>query len=142
MRSNEQRLHLPSPDWLRNLAIHLIDDILNRLFFRDVVRTSTLFMDFQYTCRTIPKVGNTRGLESPTIGFIILTLDGFISFHIGTTLNVILDITSLKVCLNIDRLIHFLTKNFIQHFILKLPFTYPPYKIPYFFFYCSALRHL
>ena len=65
MRPNEQRLHLPSPDRLRHLAIHLIDVILNRLSFRDVVRTCTLFMDCQYTCRTIPKVGNTIGLDIP-----------------------------------------------------------------------------
>ena len=65
MCPSEQRLHLPSFDRLRNLAIHLIDDILNMLSFRDVVRTSTFFMDCQYTCRTIPKVGNTIGLDIP-----------------------------------------------------------------------------
>ena len=65
MLSNEQRLHLPYPDLLRNVVIHLINYILNRLSFRYVVRTSTLFMNCQYTCRKIPKVGNTRGIDIP-----------------------------------------------------------------------------
>ncbi|TMX02667.1 hypothetical protein EJD97_020541 [Solanum chilense] len=148
MPPEEQRLRLPSPDRLSNLPIHLIDDILSRLSFRDVVRTSTLSVDWQYTCRRFPEVKfdqtvweTQEDLTSPTIGFIPI-LDCFFRFHIGTTLKVTLDIASLKVCPNVDRLIHLLDTNFIQHFVLKLPFTYPPYKIPYFFFNCSALRHL
>ena len=65
MRPSEKRLHLPSSDRLRNPSNHLIDDILNGLCFQDVVRTSTLFVDCQHTCHTIPKVGNTRGFDIP-----------------------------------------------------------------------------
>ena len=57
-------------------------------------------------------------------------------------MNVTLDISSLKVCPNEYRLIHLLHKYFIYHFFLKHPFTYPPYKITYFFFICSTLRPL
>ncbi|XP_015075263.1 F-box/FBD/LRR-repeat protein At1g13570-like [Solanum pennellii] len=102
MPPEEQRLRLPSPDRLSNLPIHLIDDILSRLSFRDVVRTSTLSVDWQYTCRRFPEVKfdqtvwETQGdLASPTIGFIPI-LDCFFMFHIGTTLKVTLDIASLK----------------------------------------------
>uniref|UniRef100_M1DX39 F-box/FBD/LRR-repeat protein n=1 Tax=Solanum tuberosum TaxID=4113 RepID=M1DX39_SOLTU len=148
MPPDEQRLCLPSPDRLSKLAIHLIDDILNRLSFRDVVRTSTLSKDWQYTCRRIPQVKfdqtvweTPEDLTSPTIGFIPI-LRSFFRFHIGITLKVTLDIISLKVCPNVDRLIFLLDTNFIQHFVLKLPFSYPRYSLPFFFFYCSALRHL
>ncbi|XP_049403301.1 F-box/FBD/LRR-repeat protein At1g13570-like [Solanum stenotomum] len=149
MPPDEQRLCLPSPDRLSNLAIHLIDDILNRLSFRDVVRTSTLSKDWQYTCRRIPQVKfdqtvwkTPEDLTSPTIGFIPILHSFFLRFHIGITLKVTLDIISLKICPNVDRLIFLLDTKFIQHFVLKLPFTYPRYSLPYFLFYCSALRHL
>ena len=36
MPLDEQRLYLPSLDRLRNLVIHLIDNILNRLSFQDL----------------------------------------------------------------------------------------------------------
>ena len=48
--SDEQRLHLPSLNQRRNLPIHLTDEILNKLSFRDDLRTSTLSEDWKYTC--------------------------------------------------------------------------------------------
>ena len=110
MPPDEQGLSLPSPDRLSNLNIYLIDDILSRLSFRDVVRVSTLSKDWQYICWRIPHVKfdqtvwkTQEDLMSPTIGFIPI-LDCFLRFHIGMTLKVTVDITSLKVCPNL----HFL----------------------------------
>ncbi|KAK6788581.1 hypothetical protein RDI58_012379 [Solanum bulbocastanum] len=103
MPPDERRLCLPSPDRLSNLAIHLIDDILNRLSLRDVVRSSTVSKDWQYTCRRIPQVKfdetvweTPEELTSPTIGFIPILDSFFFRFHIGITLKVTLDIISLK----------------------------------------------
>ena len=48
---------------------------------------------------------------------------------------------SLIVFPHIDRLIFSLDPDYLQHFVLKLPFTYPPYRLPNFFFNCLALRH-
>ena len=50
MPPDEQGLSLPIPDRLSNRNIHLFDDILSRLSFRDVVRVSTLSKDWQYIC--------------------------------------------------------------------------------------------
>ena len=72
-------------------------------------------------------------LTSPTIGFIPI-LDSFLRFHRGIILKATLDIISLKVCPNVDHLIFSLDTDHIQHFVLKLPFTYPPYRFPNFFF--------
>ena len=139
MPPDEQGLSLPSPDWLSNLNIHLIDDILSRLSFRDVVRVSTLSKDWEYICCRVSHVKfdqtmwkTPEDLTSPIIG-VILILDSFLRFHRRIILKVTFNIISIIVCPNVDH---------IQHFVLKLPFTYPPYKILYFFFYCSALRHL
>ena len=89
MPLDEQRLCSPSLHRLSNIAIHLIDDILNRLSCQDVVRTSTLSKDWQYTCPRIPQVKfdqkiweTPEDLTSPTIGFIRI-LDFFLWFHIG-----------------------------------------------------------
>ncbi|TMW83555.1 hypothetical protein EJD97_001361, partial [Solanum chilense] len=69
---------------LSNLNIHLIDDILSRLSFRDVVRVSTLSKDWQYICWRIPQVKfdqivwkTLEDLTSPTIGFIPI-IDSFL----------------------------------------------------------------
>ncbi|XP_015075264.1 F-box/FBD/LRR-repeat protein At1g13570-like [Solanum pennellii] len=148
MPPDEQGLSLPSPDRLSNLNIYLIDDILSRLSFRDVVRVSTLSNDWQYICWRIPHVKfdqtvwkTPEDLTSPTIGFIPI-LESFLRFHRGIILKVTLNITSLIVCPDVDRLIFSLDTDHLQHFVLKLPFTYPPYRLPNFFFNCSALRHL
>ena len=80
-------------------------------------------------------------LTSPTIRFIPI-LDSFLKFHRGKILKITLNIISLIVCPNVDHLIYSLDTVHIQHFVLKLPFTYPPFRLPNFFFYYSALRHL
>ncbi|TMW81258.1 hypothetical protein EJD97_010819, partial [Solanum chilense] len=84
MPPDEQGLSLPSPDRLSNLNIHLIDDILCRLSFRDVVRVSTLSKDWQYICWRVPHVKfdqtmwkTPEDLTSPTIGFIPI-IDSFL----------------------------------------------------------------
>ena len=122
MPLDERRLHLTSPDQLSNLAIHLIDDILNRLSFSDVVKTSTLSMDWKYICHKILEVKidqmiweTQEDLTSPIIPFIPI-LDCFFRFYIGTILKVTLEISSQKVCCNIDCLIHLLDTNFILTF--------------------------
>ena len=104
MPLDKQRLCLPNLDRLSNIAIHLIDDILNRLYFQDVVRTSTLSKDCQYTCSKTTQVKfdqkvweTPEDLASSTIIFIPI-LDWFLWFHIGITFKVILDFTSLKIC--------------------------------------------
>ena len=79
-------------------------------------------------------------LMSPTIGFIPI-LESFLRFHRGIILKVTLNITSLIVCPDVDCLIFSLDTDHLQHFVLKLPFTYPPYRLPNFFFNCSALMH-
>ena len=87
MPPDEQGLSLPCPDRLSNLDFHLIDDILSRLSFRDVVRVSTLSKDWQYICWRIPHVKfhqmvwkTPEDLTSPTIGFIP-NIDSFLRFH-------------------------------------------------------------
>ena len=111
MPPDEQSLSLASPDRLNNLNIHLIDDILSRLSFQDFVRVSTLSKDWQYICWRIPHVKfdqtvwkTPEHLTSPTIGFIPI-LDSFLKFHRGIILKVTLNIISLIVCPNVDRLI-------------------------------------
>ena len=142
MPPDEQGLGLPSPDRLRIFNTHLIDDILSRLSFRDVVRVSTLSKDWQYICWRIPHVKfdhtvwkTPEHLTSPTIGFIPI-LDSFLRFNRGIILKVTLNIISLIVCPDVDRLIFSLDIDHLQHFVLKLPFTYPPYRLPNFFFNC------
>ena len=135
MPPDEQGLSLPSPDRLSNLKIYLIDDILSRLSFRDVVRVSTLSKDRQYICWRIPHVKfdqtvwkTPEDLTSPTIGFIPI-LDSFLRFHRGIILKVTLNIASLIVCPDVDRLIFSLDTDNLLYFVLKLPFTYPPYRL-------------
>lgn len=108
MPPSEQRLSLPSPDRFNNLNIHLIDDILSRLSFRDIVRVSTLSKDWQYICWRIPHVKfdqtvwkTPEDLTAPTIGFILI-LDSSLRFHRGIILKVTLNIISLIVCPNVD----------------------------------------
>ena len=93
-------------------------------------------MKFDQTVWKIPE-----DLTSPTIGFILI-LDSFLRFLRGIILKVTLNIISLIVCPNVDSQIFSLSTDHIQHFVLKLPFTYAPYRLPNFFFYCSTLRHL
>ena len=140
MPPDEQSLSFPSLDLINNLNILLVHDILSRLSFRDVVRVSTLSKDQQYICWRIPHVKfdqtvwkTPEDLTSPTIGFIPI-LDSFLRFHRGIILKVTLNIISLIVCPNVDRLIFSLDTDHIQHFVLKLPFTYPPLRLPNFFF--------
>ena len=111
MPPDKQSLSLPSLDRLNNLNIHLIDKILSRLSFQDVVTVSTLSKFWQYICWKIPHVKfdqtvwkTPEDLTSPTIGFIPI-LDSFLKFHRGIILKVTLNIISLIVCPNVDRLI-------------------------------------
>ena len=124
--SDEQRLCLPSPDRLSNLNIYLIDDILSRLSFRDVVRVSTVSKDWQYICCRIPHVKfdqtvwkTPEDLTSPTIGSIPI-LDSFLKFHRGIILKVTLNIINLIVFPNVDRLIF--SPTLITFNILSLNF--------------------
>ena len=109
--TDEHRLILPSPYWLRNLAILLIDHILNRPYFWKVVRTCTLSKNWLYTCNRIPHeefdqtvLETVEELTSPTIRFIPI-IDCYLRFHIRITLKVTLENTSIKVCPNVDCLI-------------------------------------
>ena len=93
-------------------------------------------MKFDETVWKTPK-----DMASPIIGFIPI-IHSFLRFHIGIILKVTLNIINLIVCPDVDRFIFSLDTDHLQHFVLKLPFTYPPYRLPNFFFNCSALRHL
>ena len=142
MPPDEQSHSLPSPDLLKKFNIHLIDDIQTRLSFRDVVRVSTLSKDWQYICWRIPHVkfdqtvwNTPEDLTSPTNGLIPI-LYSFLRFHRRIILKVTLNIISLIVCPNVDRLIFSLDTDHIQHFVLKLPFIYPPYRLLNFFLHC------
>ena len=53
-----------------------------------------------------------------------------------------LNIISLIVCPDVYRFSVSLDIDHLQHFVLKLPFTYPPYRLPNFLFNSSALMHL
>ena len=125
MPPNEQSLSLSYLDRINNLNIHLINDILSRLSFRDVVRVSTLSKDWQYICWRIPHVKfdqtvwkTPEDLTSPTIGFILI-LDSFLKFHRGIILKITLNIISLKVCPNVDRLIFSLDTDHLQRLSLN-----------------------
>ena len=125
MPPDEQGLSLPSPDRLSNLNIYLIDDILSRLSFRDVVRVSTLSKEWQYICWRIPHVKfdqtvwkTPEDLTSPTIGFIPI-LESFLRFHRGIILKVTLNIIGLIVCPDVDRLIFSLDTDHLQRLSLN-----------------------
>ena len=123
---------MPPDEQLSNLNIHLIDEILSRLCFRDVVRVSTLSKDWQYIYWIIPHVKfdqtmlkTPEDLTSPTIK-IIPIIYSFLRFQRGIILKVTLNIISLIMCPDVDSLIFSIDTDHLQYFVLKLPFTYPP----------------
>ncbi|XP_049405441.1 F-box/FBD/LRR-repeat protein At1g13570-like [Solanum stenotomum] len=148
MPQNEKKQLVPLPDVLSNLPDSVIDDILMSLPLRDAVRTSILSKKWRYNWCKLPQLKldqtlweTAEDLISPTIGFTNI-LCHFLTLHTGPITKFILDIPDLETCPNIDHLIYFLSRNGIQHLVLKPPLSSKPYKLPSSFFTCSQLRHL
>ncbi|WMV28080.1 hypothetical protein MTR67_021465 [Solanum verrucosum] len=148
MPQNEKKQLVPLSDVLSNLPDSVIDDILMSLPLRDAVRTSILSKKWRYNWCRLPQLKldqtlweTAEDLISPTIGFTNI-LCHFLTLHTGPITKFILDIPDIETCPNIDHLIYFLSRNGIQHLVLKPPFSSKPYKLPSSFFTCSQLRHL
>ncbi|XP_049364801.1 LOW QUALITY PROTEIN: uncharacterized protein LOC125829654 [Solanum verrucosum] len=148
MPQNEKKTTRTSLDVLSNLPDSVIDDILMSLPLRDAVRTSILSKKWRYNWCRLPQLKldqtlweTAEDLISPTIGFTNI-LCHFLTLHTGPITKFILDIPDIETCPNIDHLIYFLSRNGIQHLVLKPPFSSKPYKLPSSFFTCSQLRHL
>ncbi|KAJ8570079.1 hypothetical protein K7X08_006656 [Anisodus acutangulus] len=147
MPSDGNKNHSPSPHVLSNLPEWVIDEILMRLPLRDAVRTSILSKKWRYNWCRLPHLKldqmlwkTIEDLISPTIGFTNI-LCHLLTLHTGLITKFTLDIPDLKPCPNIHHLIYFLSRNDIQHVLLKLPVG-NRYKLPSSFFTCLQLRHL
>ncbi|XP_059315544.1 F-box/FBD/LRR-repeat protein At1g13570-like [Lycium ferocissimum] len=118
-----------------------------RLPLREAVRTSIISKKWRYNWCRVPQLKldqtlweTTEDLISPAIGFANIVYP-LLALHTGQITKFTLDIPDLKTCPNIDNLIHFLTRNGIQHFVLKPPLG-DRYKLPSSFFTSLRLRHL
>ncbi|KAH0649537.1 hypothetical protein KY285_034785 [Solanum tuberosum] len=147
MPRNGKKQLLPPSDVLSNLPDSVIDDILTRLPLRNVVSTSILLKKWRYNWCRLPQLKldqtlwkTTEDLMSPTIGFTIILCRLF-AVHAGPITKFTLDIPDLITCPTIDHLIYFLSRNGIQHLVLKFPLG-NPYKLPSSFFISSSLMHL
>ncbi|PHT67588.1 hypothetical protein T459_27075 [Capsicum annuum] len=69
-------------------------------------------------------------------------IDHILAFHFGPITKFTLRIPYFDICPIIDDFIHFLSRNGIQHLVLRLPIRGKPYELPSSLFTCSQLRHL
>ncbi|KAF3664811.1 putative protease 2-like [Capsicum annuum] len=69
-------------------------------------------------------------------------IDHILAFHFGPVTKFTLRIPYFDICPIIDDFIHFLSRNGIQHLVLRLPIRGKPYELPSSLFTCSQLRHL
>ncbi|XP_070015928.1 F-box/FBD/LRR-repeat protein At1g13570-like [Nicotiana sylvestris] len=136
-------------DILCSLPENLIDDILMHLPLRDVVRTSILSKKWRYNWRNLPELtldltnlSTTEDLIPPKFEFANIIYH-VLTLHTGPVTKFCLSFSSnLIPCPSIDNLIYFLSRNGIQHLVLKLPSSGGPYTLPSSLFTCFRLKHL
>ncbi|KAF3630703.1 putative F-box/FBD/LRR-repeat protein-like [Capsicum annuum] len=151
MKCKEKKLYrsrtLP-PDMLSNFPENVIDKILMCLPFRDSVRTSILSKKWRYVWRRLPEFMLSHTSWKPKEDLADLTsnfrkiIDRILAFHFGPVIKFTLSIPYFDICPFIDDLIRFLSRNDIQHLVLRLPIRGKPYELPPSLFTCSQLRHL
>ncbi|KAM3203496.1 F-box/FBD/LRR-repeat protein like [Capsicum annuum] len=151
MKCKEKKLYcsrtLP-PDMLNNFPENVIDKILMCLPFRDAVRTNILSTKWRYVWLILPELMLSHTNWKPEEDLTDLTsnfrkiIDHILAFHFGLVTKFTLSIPYFDICPIIDDLIHFLSRNGIQHLVLRLPIRGKPYEVPSSLFTCSQLRHL
>ncbi|KAH0665083.1 hypothetical protein KY285_026289 [Solanum tuberosum] len=118
------------PDVLSKVPTNVIDEILMRLPFRDAVCTSILSKEWRkHWCR-LPQLTLDSDLWKPKKDIQYLT---------GPVTKFTLCIQYWESYPPIDNLLYFLSRNRIQHLVLRLP---RQFKLPPSFFTCLNLRHL
>ncbi|XP_016509662.1 F-box/FBD/LRR-repeat protein At1g13570 isoform X1 [Nicotiana tabacum] len=139
------------PDILSNLPQKVIDEILICLPLRDAVRTSILSKKWRYIWRRLPQLTLEHTLWKKREDITDLTRNfseivrHIYCYHAGPIKKFTLCIPYLDLdrrCPYIDRLISFLSRNGIQHLVLRLPIRGNSYELPPLFFTCFQLRHL
>uniref|UniRef100_M1BQJ7 Ubiquitin-protein ligase n=1 Tax=Solanum tuberosum TaxID=4113 RepID=M1BQJ7_SOLTU len=133
---------------LCDLPRNVLDEILMCLPFRDVVRTSILSKKWRNLWHGLPVLTLSHTLWKPEEDLADLTsnlvkiINHILIFHTGPVTKFTLCVPYLDTCPNIDNLIRFLSRNDIQHLVLRLPIRGSLYKMPLSFFTCFELRHL
>ncbi|XP_019257693.1 PREDICTED: F-box/FBD/LRR-repeat protein At1g13570-like [Nicotiana attenuata] len=136
------------PDILSNLPRKVIDEILMCLPLRDALRTSILSKRWRYIWRRLPQLTLEQTLWKKEENITDLTsnfskiVSHILVYHAGPVKKFSLCIPYLDRCSNIDSLINFLSRNGIQHLVLRLPIRGSSYELPPLFFTCFQLRHL
>ncbi|PHT67583.1 hypothetical protein T459_27070 [Capsicum annuum] len=133
---------------LNNFPENVIDKILMCLPFRDAVRTNILSTKWRYVWRILPELMLSHTNWKPEEDLTDLTsnfrkiIDHILAFHFGPVTKFTLRIPYFDICPIIDDLTHFLSRNGIQHLVLRLPIRGKPNEVPSSLFTCSQLRHL
>ncbi|KAH0748150.1 hypothetical protein KY290_027382 [Solanum tuberosum] len=143
------------PDVLSKVPNDVIDEILMHLPFRDAVCTSILSKEWRkHWCR-LPQLTfdsdfwklkkdiqcltcDKRATKDLTSNFTT-TIHNIIARHSGPVTKCTLCIQYWKIYPPIDNLLYFLSRNRIQHLVLRLP---RQLKLPPSFFTCLNLRHM
>ncbi|XP_019223456.1 PREDICTED: F-box/FBD/LRR-repeat protein At1g13570-like [Nicotiana attenuata] len=135
------------PDVLNNLPENVVDEILIRLPLRDAVRTSILAKKWRYNWCRLPQLALDQALWKTKKDLTYITSNftkiiyHILTLHVGPITKFTLCIPGLEGCPNLDNLMYFLSRNVIQHLVLRLP-RGNQYKLPSSFFGCLQLRHL
>ncbi|XP_060186104.1 F-box/FBD/LRR-repeat protein At1g13570-like [Lycium barbarum] len=135
------------PPKITDLPENAINAILMCLPLRDAVRTSILSKKWRYKWCKLPELTlddklwkTTDNLLSPSIKFTTIMYN-ILTLHSGPLTKFTLSMSELKKYPKIGSLIHFLSRNGIQHLVLKFS-EWNRYKLPSSLFTCSQLRHL
>ncbi|XP_060212202.1 F-box/FBD/LRR-repeat protein At1g13570-like [Lycium barbarum] len=136
-------------DILCSLPENVIDDILMRLPLRDAMQTSILSKKWRYNWCRLPELTldltnliSTKYSIPPMFKFTNIFYH-LLTLHTGPITKFDLSFSSnLMPCPTIDNLIYFLSRNGIQHLVLKLSSRGGPYKLPTSLFTCFQLRRL
>ncbi|XP_059307224.1 F-box/FBD/LRR-repeat protein At1g13570-like [Lycium ferocissimum] len=135
------------PPKITDLPENAINAILMSLPLRDAVRTSILSKKWRYKWCKLPELTlddklwkTTDNLPSPSIRFTTIMYN-ILTLHSGPLTKFTLSMSELKKYPKIDSLIHFLSRNGIQHLVLQFS-KWNRYKLPSSFFTRSQLRHL
>ncbi|XP_060214965.1 F-box/FBD/LRR-repeat protein At1g13570-like [Lycium barbarum] len=136
-------------DILCSLPENVVDDILMRLPLRDAMQTSILSKKWRYNWCRLPELTldltnliSTKDSIPPMFKFTNIIYH-LLTLHTGPITKFDLSFSSnLMPCPTIDNLIYFLSRNGIQHLVLKLSSRGDPYKLPTSLFTCFQLRRL
>ncbi|XP_060215723.1 F-box/FBD/LRR-repeat protein At1g13570-like [Lycium barbarum] len=138
-----------SLDILSNLQGDVIDEILIRLPLEDAVRTSILSKKWRYDWCRLPELALNQQALKASRNTIPLALtftnivNHILTLHSGPITKFTLNLDPYLIPRpTFDNLIYFLSKNDIQHLVLRFPWGINPYKLPSSFFTCLQLRHL